>query len=90
MVALQNDIEMSFVKSLCDTFKYDSKICGECPWLKGNYKNYDEELESLYMEMAPDRPIECTFCPRMLERFMHAFFEDLSTLKTNELYIMSK
>ena len=54
MVALQNDIEMSFMKSLCDTFKYDCKICGECPWLKGNYKNYDEELEGLYMEMPPE------------------------------------
>ena len=54
MVALQNDIEMSFVKSLCDTFKYDCKISGECPWLKGNYKNYDEELEDLYMEMPPE------------------------------------
>ena len=54
MVALQNDIEMSFVKSLCDTFKYDCKICGECPWLKGNCKNYDKELEGLYMEMPPE------------------------------------
>ena len=54
MVALQNDIEMSFVKSLCDTFKYDCKISGECPWLKGIYKNYDEELEGLYMEMPPE------------------------------------
>ena len=54
MVVLQNDIEMSFVRSLCETFKYDCKICGECPWLKGNYKNYDEELEGLYMEMPPE------------------------------------
>ena len=54
MVALQNDIEMSFVMSLCDTFKYDCKISGECPWLKDNYKNYDKDLEGLYMEMAPE------------------------------------
>ena len=54
MVALQNDNEISFVKSLCDTLKHDCKISGECPWLKGNYKNYDEELEGLYMEMPPE------------------------------------
>ena len=54
MVALQNDIEMSYVRFLCETFKCDCKICVECPWLKGNYKNYDEELEGLYMEMAPE------------------------------------
>ena len=45
---------MRFVKSLCDTFKNDCKICAECPWLKGNYKNYDEDLEDLFMEMPPE------------------------------------
>ena len=54
MVGLQNDVEVSYVRFLCETFKYDCKICVECPWLKGNYKNYDEELEDLYMEMAPE------------------------------------
>ena len=42
MLALQNDSEMRFVKSLCDTFKYDCKISAECPRLKCNYNNYDD------------------------------------------------
>ena len=54
MLALQKDSEMRFVKSLCDTFKYDCKICAECPWLKGNDKDYDDNLDGVYMEMAPE------------------------------------
>ena len=54
MLALQNDSEMRFMKSLCDTFNYDCKISAECPWLKGNYKNYDEDLDGLYVEMPPE------------------------------------
>ena len=73
MVALQNDIEMSFVKSLCDTFKYDCKISRACPWLKGNYKNYDEELEDLYMEMPPAD--QRMYILSNVGKAMHAFFE---------------
>ena len=54
VLALQNDNEMRFVKSLCDTFKYDCKISAECPSLKGNYNNYDDDLDGLYMEMPPE------------------------------------
>ena len=54
ILALQNVSEMRLVKSLCDTLKYDYKVCADCPWLKGNYKNYDEDLEGLYMEMPPE------------------------------------
>ena len=45
--------KMTFVKSLCDIFKYDCKIPAECPWLKGSDKDYDDDLDGVYMEMAP-------------------------------------
>ena len=48
-LALQKDSDMRLVKSLYDTFKYDCKISAECPWLKGNDKDYDDELDSVYM-----------------------------------------
>ena len=54
MHGLQNDSEMRFVKSLSNTFQYECKISEECPWLKGNYKNYDKDLDGLYMEMPPE------------------------------------
>ena len=54
MLALQNDSEMRFVKSLCDPFKYDCKISAECPWLKGNDEDSDDDPEGVYMEMPPE------------------------------------
>ena len=54
MLALQNDSEMRFVKSLCYTFKYDLKISAECPWLKGNDKDYDYDLDGVYKEIPPE------------------------------------
>ena len=54
MLALQNKSEMRFVKSLCDIFKYDCKISAECPLLKGNDEDYDDDLDGVYMEMAPE------------------------------------
>ena len=54
MFALQNDSEMRFVKSLCDTFKYDCKISVECCWLKGNDKDYEDDLDGVYLEMPPE------------------------------------
>ena len=59
-LALQKDSEMRFVKSLCDTFKYDCKISAECPWLKGNGKDYDDDLDGVYMEMPPETN-KCAF-----------------------------
>ena len=54
MLALQKDSEMRFVKSLCDTFKYDCKIYAECPWLKGKDNNSDDDLDGVYMDMPPE------------------------------------
>ena len=54
MLALQNDSEMRFVKSLCDTFKYDCKKSAECPWLKDNEDDSDDDLDGVYMEMPPE------------------------------------
>ena len=50
-LALQKYSEMRFVKSLCDTFKYDYKISAECPWLKGNYNDSDDDLDGVSMQM---------------------------------------
>ena len=54
MLALQNDSKMRFVKSLCDTFKYDCKISAKCPWLKGSDDDSDDDLDNVYMEMPPE------------------------------------
>ena len=54
MFALQKVSEMRFVKSLCNIFKYDCKICAECPWLKGNGNDSDDDLDGVYMEMSPE------------------------------------
>ena len=45
MLALNKDGEMRFVKSWCDTFKYDCKISAECPLLKGNDDDSDDDLD---------------------------------------------
>ena len=54
MLALQKDSKMRFVKCLCDTFKYDYKISVECPWLKGNDDDSDNDLGGVCMEMPPE------------------------------------
>ena len=54
MLALQNDSVMRFVKSLCDILMYDYKISAERPWLKGNDEEFDDDLDGVYMEMAPE------------------------------------
>ena len=54
MFALQKDSAMRFGNSLCDTFKYDSRISAECPWLKGNDDDSDDDLDGVYMEMPPE------------------------------------
>ena len=57
MLALQKDSEMRFVKSLSDTFKHVCKIFAECPWLKGNDKDYDDDLDTVYLKTN-----KCAFC----------------------------
>ena len=54
MLALQNDSKMKFVKSLCDTFKYDCKLYAEFPWLKANDDNSDDDLDGVHMYMSPE------------------------------------
>ena len=54
MLASQRYSEMRFVKSLCDTFKYDCKISAECPQLKSNDNDSDDDLDGVYMEMPPE------------------------------------
>ena len=54
ILALQKDSEIWFVKSLCDTFKYDCKICAECLWLKGSGNDSYDDLDDVYMEMPPE------------------------------------
>ena len=54
MLPLQKDTEMRFVKSLCDTFKYDCKIYAEYPQLKGNGNDSDDDLDDVYMEIPPE------------------------------------
>ena len=54
MLALQNDSERRFVKALYDTFKYDCEKYAECPWLKSNNDDSDDDLDGVYMEMPPE------------------------------------
>ena len=54
MLPLQKDSKMGIFKYLCDTFKYDYKICAVCPWLKGNGNDSDDDLDDVYMEMWPE------------------------------------
>ena len=54
ILALQKDSEVRFVKSLYDTLKYECKISAECPWLKGNGFDSDDDLDGVYMEMPPE------------------------------------
>ena len=77
MLALQKDNEMRFMKSLFDTFRYNCKISAECPWLKGNDSNSDDDLDGVYMEMPPEDQYMNQIHVSLWPANLHCFYVDV-------------